>query len=75
MFYEEWAVPILIVVFLSGLLVGVNIGIICGNKCGFHGNDVEIPRYVLRPENFPMRYQNPNQMGQVNQFGKRRFNY
>jgi hypothetical protein len=56
MFFEEWIIPILLVTFFSGLLIGLNIGIICGGKCGFHNSDVEIPRYVLRPENFPVRY-------------------
>ena len=71
MFIEEWLIPILLVVFASGLLIGVNIGIICGKKCGFYSNDVEIPQYVLRPpqqsyasENFTMRM--PNNMSNMN---------
>ena len=72
MFIEEWLILILLVVFASGLLIGVNIGIICGKKCGFYTNDVEIPQYVLRPpqqqgyasENFTMRM--PNNMSNMN---------
>ena len=64
MFIEEWFIPILIVVFFTGILIGINIGVICSNKCNFNSNEVEIPQYVLRPpnnipsENFTMRYPN-----------------
>jgi len=78
MLFEEWIIPILLVTFFSGLLIGLNIGIICSGKCGLHNGDVEVPRYVLRPENLPMRYpgpgtQNPNYP--LKNTSRNRFNY
>ena len=67
MFIEEWFIPILVVVFFTGILIGINIGVICSNKCNFNSNEVDIPQYVLRPppsnipsENFTMRYPTNN---------------
>ena len=50
---EEYTVPALIIVFISGFLIGLNLGMICSRGTEAFDN---IPPYAMRRENLPVRY-------------------
>ena len=47
---EDYTIPALTLCFFTGLVIGINIGMICSR------NDDSIPSYVFRRENLPIRY-------------------
>ncbi len=46
---EDYTVPALVLCFLTGLVVGINLGMICSRSD-------DVPSYVFRRENLPVRY-------------------
>ena len=49
---EEYFLPSLIIVFIAGFLIGLNLGMICSRSV----DQGSIPAYALRRENLPVRY-------------------
>jgi len=78
---DEYTLPALMICFVTGLVIGVNVGMICSRS------DDNIPNYVFRRENLPVRYPGNNNIpyetnihrSTVEPSGKRRmahqFNY
>ena len=61
---EEYFLPALIIVFLAGFLIGLNLGMICSRSVDTQSS---IPAYALRRENLPVRYPGTNQHYQQHQ--------
>jgi len=51
---EEYTLPALLLCFVTGVVIGINVGMICSRT----GDD--IPNYVFRRENLPIRYPGGN---------------
>ena len=47
---EDYTIPALTLWFFTGLVIGINVGMICSRS------DDSIPSYVFRRENLPIRY-------------------
>lgn len=54
---DEYTLPALLIVFVCGLVIGINVGMICSRS------DDSIPAYVFRKENLPVRYPGTQNMG------------
>lgn len=54
---EEYTIPALLLCFVTGVVIGINVGMICSRSDD--RTDV-IPNYVFRRENLPVRYPGNN---------------
>ena len=52
---EEYTVPALIICFVTGFLIGLNLGMIC-SRSNFDDGSMSIPAYALNRQNLPHRY-------------------
>ena len=50
---EEYTIPALFLCFVTGVVIGINVGMICSRTD-------DIPNYVFRRENLPVRYPGSN---------------
>ncbi len=46
---EEYTIPALLICFVTGVVIGINVGMICSRTD-------DVPNFVFRPENLPLRY-------------------
>jgi len=52
---EEYTVPALIICFVTGFLIGLNLGMICARN-NYDDGQMSIPAYALNRQNLPHRY-------------------
>lgn len=52
---EEYTVPALIICFVTGFLIGLNLGMICSRN-NYDDGSMSIPAYALNRQNLPHRY-------------------
>lgn len=52
---EEYTVPALIICFVTGFLIGLNLGMLCSRN-NFDDGTMSIPAYALNRQNLPHRY-------------------
>ena len=52
---EEYTVPALIICFVTGFLIGLNLGMIC-SRSNYDDGTMSIPAYALNRQNLPHRY-------------------
>lgn len=55
---EEYTIPAMLVVFLTGFLIGLNLGMICNR--GSSDTYQDIPAYAIRREQPVLRYPSSN---------------
>lgn len=72
---EEYTIPAMLVVFVTGFLIGLNLGMICNRSSSETYQD--IPAYAIRREQPVMRYPQQRSMqqswsGMVEPSGKKR---